>query len=65
MPFGRPRPESADGEGVSAKKAAATQRAKKARRRNIMIASFAVLIMLTGAGFVGGTYYVDGVQRPR
>jgi membrane peptidoglycan carboxypeptidase len=59
MPFGRGRP----GEGGDAKKTAA-QRSKMARRRNILIASFAVLIMLTGAGFVGGTYYVDSVKAP-
>ena len=29
-----------------------------------LIATFAVFIMLTGAGFVGGTYYVDSVKTP-
>ena len=61
-PFGRGGPGS--GTGGEAKKAAAALRSKKARRRNILIASFAVLIMLTGVGFVGGTYYVDSVKAP-
>ncbi|MDT5024633.1 MAG: hypothetical protein QOE61_1059, partial [Micromonosporaceae bacterium] len=32
------------------------------RRRRTLVAAFAVLIMLTGAGVVGGTYFVDGVK---
>jgi membrane peptidoglycan carboxypeptidase len=38
------------------------RRRRKARRRNILIASFAVFIMLAGVGVVGGTYYVDNVK---
>ena len=61
IPFGRGRAtagDGADGGGNGPK------RSKQARRRNILFASFAVLIMLTGAGFVGGTYYVDSVKAP-
>src|SRR5690606_22771903 len=35
---------------------------RKARWRNLAIATFAVFIMLTGVGFVGGTYYVGSVE---
>ena len=35
---------------------------KPGRRRKILVASVAVFVMLTGIGFVGGTYYVDGVE---
>src|ERR687893_105420 len=38
--------------------------AQKARRRNLLIAGFAVFIMLTGLGVVGATYYVDSVPTP-
>jgi hypothetical protein len=38
-------------------------RAKAARRRNIIVAAIAVFIMITGIGFVGGTYYVDSVEK--
>jgi membrane peptidoglycan carboxypeptidase len=34
------------------------------RRRNIILASFAVFIMLTGIGVVAGSYYVDGIKTP-
>jgi membrane peptidoglycan carboxypeptidase len=37
-------------------------RAKSARRRNIIVASFAVFIMVAGIGMAGGTYFVDNVQ---
>jgi membrane peptidoglycan carboxypeptidase len=40
------------------------KRAKKARMRNIAIAAFAVFIMVTGVGVVGGTYYVGNVPTP-
>jgi membrane peptidoglycan carboxypeptidase len=40
------------------------KKAKKARRRNLLIAAFAVFIMLTGAGVVGATYYVGNVPTP-
>jgi hypothetical protein len=43
----------------------AKSRSKKARRRNILISAFAILIMLTGAGVVGGTYFVNGVVTRR
>jgi membrane peptidoglycan carboxypeptidase len=59
-PFGRWRGEEPDGEGSS--KRSASTRAKKARRRNMLIAGFAVFIMLTGAGVVGGTFFIDTVQ---
>jgi hypothetical protein len=36
---------------------------KNARRRNLIIAAFAVFIMVTGLGVVGGTYYVDSVKK--
>ncbi|HEX6498506.1 MAG TPA: transglycosylase domain-containing protein [Micromonosporaceae bacterium] len=41
-----------------------TPGAKKARRRNIIIASIAAVIMLTGFAVVGGTYYMDSVTLP-
>ncbi len=50
---GDPRPRHAE-----------RRRAKHARRRNILVASFAVFIMLTGVGVVGGAYYVDGIKTP-
>ncbi|MET7420724.1 transglycosylase domain-containing protein [Dactylosporangium sp. NPDC005555] len=43
---------------------AAGSRAKKRRRRNIIIASLAAFIMLTGIGLVAGTYYFDAVELP-
>jgi membrane peptidoglycan carboxypeptidase len=51
---GRGRPTSGKGAKALA--------ARRARIRNIVIASVAVLIILTGAGFVVGTYYVDSVD---
>ncbi|WP_245730446.1 transglycosylase domain-containing protein [Micromonospora pallida] len=42
----------------------ATRRAKKRKRANILIASFAVLIMLAGGGVVGFTYYSTNVPVP-
>jgi membrane peptidoglycan carboxypeptidase len=62
MPFGRGRGDEAA--GGPRPKSTRSAKAKKARRRNILIASVAVVIMLTGAGFVGGTYYVDSVREP-
>jgi membrane peptidoglycan carboxypeptidase len=44
---------------------AAAARAKRARRRNWMLASFAVLIMITGGAVVGGTYFYDNVDLPK
>ncbi|WP_433212419.1 transglycosylase domain-containing protein [Dactylosporangium sp. CS-047395] len=46
-----------DGRSVTAK-------AKKRRRRNIMIASIAAFIMIAGIGMVAGTYYFDQVALP-
>ncbi|WP_327005209.1 penicillin-binding protein [Dactylosporangium sp. NBC_01737] len=43
---------------------APTARAKRRRRRNIIIASLAAFIMLTGVGMVAGTYYFDQVGLP-
>jgi len=40
------------------------KKAKKARRRNLLISLFAVFIMLSGVGVVGATYYVDSVPTP-
>jgi membrane peptidoglycan carboxypeptidase len=40
------------------------KRRKKARRRNWMIAAFAVFIMLAGGVVVAGTYYYDQVPTP-
>jgi membrane peptidoglycan carboxypeptidase len=37
---------------------------KKARRRNIILASLAVFIMLSGIGVVVGASYVDGIKAP-
>ncbi|MEV0136172.1 biosynthetic peptidoglycan transglycosylase, partial [Dactylosporangium sp. NPDC050688] len=39
-------------------------RAKRRRRRNVIIASIAAFIMLTGIGLVTGTYYFDQVELP-
>ncbi|WP_433046379.1 transglycosylase domain-containing protein [Dactylosporangium sp. CS-033363] len=39
-------------------------RAKKRRRRNILIASIAAFIMIAGVGMVAGTYYFDQVALP-
>ena len=39
-------------------------RGKKARRRNIILASLAVFIMLAGGAVVGGGYYFDSVKLP-
>ncbi|MBE1486075.1 transglycosylase domain-containing protein [Plantactinospora soyae] len=44
--------------------AAALKRAKKRKRMNLVIAAFAVLIMLTGGGVVGVTYYSTNVVLP-
>jgi membrane peptidoglycan carboxypeptidase len=58
LPFGRGRRGGEDdGNGGSE-----AQRRKRARRRNIIIAAFAVFIMVSGVGVVGGTYYVDTVK---
>ena len=43
---------------------APTAKAKRRRRRNIIIASLAAFIMLTGVGMVAGTYYFDQVALP-
>lgn len=43
---------------------AAQRRAKRRKRLNLMIASFAVFIMLAGVGVVGFTWYYDAVQAP-
>jgi len=63
-PFGRGGPgDGPDGDGPRRRPGASDpKRAKKARRRNLLIAGFAVFIMLAGLGVVGGTYYVDGVK---
>ncbi|HEX6869945.1 MAG TPA: transglycosylase domain-containing protein, partial [Micromonosporaceae bacterium] len=52
------------GRGPRQRDGADDKKAKKARLRNIIIAGFAVFIMLTGVGVVGGTYYVDSVPTP-
>jgi len=39
-------------------------RRKRAMRRNIILSSFALLIMLSGVVVVGGTYYFDSVAMP-
>ncbi|SCL22633.1 Membrane carboxypeptidase (penicillin-binding protein) [Micromonospora nigra] len=43
----------------------ATARAKKRKRMNLLIASFAVFIMLAGIGVVGFTYYSTNVVLPK
>ncbi|HEX5543736.1 MAG TPA: transglycosylase domain-containing protein, partial [Micromonospora sp.] len=43
----------------------ARRRAKRRKRINWLIASFAVFIMLSGAGVVGGTYYATTVPLPK
>jgi membrane peptidoglycan carboxypeptidase len=39
-------------------------RSKRQRRRNIILASVAVFIMLVGIGVVSGAYYIDGIKTP-
>ncbi|WP_433205733.1 transglycosylase domain-containing protein [Dactylosporangium sp. CS-047395] len=39
-------------------------RAKRKRRRNVIIASIAAFIMIAGIGMVAGTYYFDQVALP-
>jgi membrane peptidoglycan carboxypeptidase len=41
------------------------RRQKRARRRNILLSAFALIIMLTGIGVVGGTYYFGNVPLPK
>lgn len=36
----------------------------KAKRRTVLMAAFAVLLMLTGVGVVGATYFVESVPTP-
>jgi membrane peptidoglycan carboxypeptidase len=48
----------------SGKSPSSTARAKKRRRRNIIIASIAAFIMISGIGIVAGTYYFDNVALP-
>ncbi|MER7276872.1 transglycosylase domain-containing protein [Dactylosporangium sp. NPDC000244] len=56
-PPGRGGSGGKDGRSVTAK-------AKKRRRRNILIASIAAFIMIAGIGMVAGTYYFDKVALP-
>jgi membrane peptidoglycan carboxypeptidase len=42
----------------------AAKRAKRRRRTNILTAAAAVLVMLLGAGVVGGTYFFDEIDLP-
>ncbi|NUT33813.1 MAG: penicillin-binding protein, partial [Hamadaea sp.] len=50
------RPGGEKGGGPSAEKA------KKAKRLKILTASFAVVLILFGAGAIGGTYFFDSVE---
>ncbi|MEU5563130.1 transglycosylase domain-containing protein [Micromonospora musae] len=59
-PGGPTGPRRSRGAGDSA----AAARAKKRKRMNIIIAGFAVLIMLAGIGVVGFTYYSTNVVLP-
>ncbi|MGC9667028.1 transglycosylase domain-containing protein [Planosporangium sp. 12N6] len=43
---------------------AAAARAKRARRRNWILGSFALLIMISGGTVVAGTYFYDNVDLP-
>ena len=52
------------GRGGRGDDSAAAARAKKRRRANLLIASFAVFIMLAGIGVVGFTYYSTNVILP-
>ncbi|MGE5156130.1 MAG: transglycosylase domain-containing protein, partial [Betaproteobacteria bacterium] len=52
------------GPGDGGSRPSRSARARKARRRNIILASFAVFIMLAGIGVVVGAYYVDGIKTP-
>src|SRR5262245_7281757 len=67
-PFGRfpwsRGPDGPDGPDGKGKRPLDPKAAKKARRRNLMVAGFAIFIMLTGIGVVGGTYYVDSIPEP-
>jgi membrane peptidoglycan carboxypeptidase len=50
------------GGGPEGRKAWLKEKARKARIRNIIIASVALLIMLSGGGFVGVTLFVDSIK---
>ncbi|PWR12516.1 glycosyl transferase [Micromonospora sicca] len=61
---GGPGGPNGPGRGGRGKDPAAAARAKKRRRINILIAGFAVFIMLAGIGVVGFTYYSTNVILP-
>ncbi|MBX6750450.1 MAG: penicillin-binding protein [Micromonosporaceae bacterium] len=48
--------------GPGGRKGSRKEKARKARIRNIIIASVALLIIISGGGFVGITLWVDGVE---
>ena len=52
------------GSGRGGKGGKGSPRRKRAMRRNIILSSFALLIMLSGVIVVGGTYYFDSVAMP-
>ncbi|RZU72401.1 membrane peptidoglycan carboxypeptidase [Micromonospora kangleipakensis] len=61
---GGPNGPGRGGRGGRGDDPGAAARAKKRRRINILIASFAVFIMLAGIGVVGFTYYSTNVILP-
>ncbi|MDG4834756.1 transglycosylase domain-containing protein [Solwaraspora sp. WMMD1047] len=69
-PDGPDGPGGPGGPGGRSRRAAkggdpeALRRAKKRKRANILIASFAVMIMLAGIGVVGFTWFYDEVKAP-
>jgi len=62
-PVGPGGPTGGSG-GRGGKGGKGSPRRKRAMRRNIVLSSFALLIMLSGLVVVGGTYYFDNVQMP-
>jgi membrane peptidoglycan carboxypeptidase len=48
----------------AAPKPAKSKKAKQRKRRNLIIAGVAVLVLLSGVGVIGGTYFYDQVPQP-
>jgi membrane peptidoglycan carboxypeptidase len=61
---GGPKGPGRAGSGKGGKGGKGGPQRKRAMRRNIILSSFALLIMLSGLLVVGGTYYFDNVKMP-
>jgi membrane peptidoglycan carboxypeptidase len=55
-------PRRRDGDGDGRRRQLSTDKAKKAKRTKILIASFAAFLIVFGVGAIGGTYYFDSVD---